>query len=50
MLKGLQHCLHQLVLVGDELLNMRVGIISLIVVVAALTVVVIPCVCHVRGF
>jgi hypothetical protein len=34
MIKSLQHCLHQLVLVGDELLNLGVG---LVVGVAILT-------------
>jgi hypothetical protein len=47
MLKGLQHCLHQLVLVGDELLKLRA---SLVVGVAALTVVVVPRVHHLRCF
>jgi hypothetical protein len=46
-LKCLQHYLHQLVLVGDELLKLRVG---LVVGVAALTVVVVPRVHHLRGF
>jgi hypothetical protein len=47
MLKGLQHYLHQLVLVGNELLNLRVG---LVVAVAALAFAVVPCVHHLRGF
>jgi hypothetical protein len=47
MLKGRQHFLHQLFLVGDELLKLRVG---LVVEVAALTVVVVPHVHHLRGF
>jgi hypothetical protein len=47
MLKGLQHILHQLVLDGNELLNLRVG---LIVGVAALAIVVVPHVHHLRGF
>jgi hypothetical protein len=47
MLKSLQHCLHQLVLVGNELFNLGV---RLVVGVAALTIVVVPCVHHLRGF
>jgi hypothetical protein len=47
MLKGLQYCLHQLVLVGNKLLNLTVG---LVVGVAALAVVVVPCVHHQSGF
>jgi hypothetical protein len=39
--------MHQLVLVGNELLNLRVG---LVVGVAALAVAVVPCVHHVSGF
>jgi hypothetical protein len=45
MLKGLQYCLHQLVLVGDELLNLRVDIIGL-VDVASLTIALVPRVHH----
>jgi hypothetical protein len=47
MLEGLQYYLHQLVLVGNEVLEMRVG---LVVGVAALAVAVIPCVHHLSGF
>jgi hypothetical protein len=47
MLKGLQYCLHQLVLVGNELLNLGVG---LVVGVATLAVIVVPCVFHLRRF
>jgi hypothetical protein len=47
MLKSLQHFLHQLVLVGNELFNLGVG---LDVGVATLTVAVLPCVHHLRGF
>jgi hypothetical protein len=47
MLKGLQYCLHQLVLVGNELLDLRV---VLIVGVATLSIIVVPCVHHPRGF
>jgi hypothetical protein len=47
MLKSLQHCLHQLVLVGNELSDLGVG---LVVGVAALTVAVVPRVHHLRGF
>jgi hypothetical protein len=47
MLKSLQHFLHQLVLVGNELFNLGVG---LDVGVAALTIAVLPCVHHLRGF
>jgi hypothetical protein len=47
MLKSLQHCLHQLVLVRNELFNLGV---LLVVGVAALTIVVVPCVHHLRGF
>jgi hypothetical protein len=47
MLKGLQYCLHQLILVGYKLLNLRV---SLVVGVAALAIEDVPCVCHLRGF
>jgi hypothetical protein len=47
MLKGLQHIIHQLVLDGNELLNLRVG---LVVGVAALAIVVVPHVHHLRGF
>jgi hypothetical protein len=47
MLESMQHYLHQLVLVGNGLLNLRVG---LVVGVSALAVVVVPCVHHLRGF
>jgi hypothetical protein len=47
MLKSLQHCLHQLVLVGTELFNLGVG---LVVAVSALVIAVVPCVDHLRGF
>jgi hypothetical protein len=47
MLKSLQHCLHQLILVGNKLYNLGVG---LVVGVAALAIVVAPCVHHLRGF
>jgi hypothetical protein len=46
MLKSLQHCLHQLVLVGNELFNLGVG---LVVGVAALGIAVVPCIHHLRG-
>jgi hypothetical protein len=39
--------MHQLVLVGNELLNLRAGTV---VGIAALAVVVVPCVHHLRGF
>jgi hypothetical protein len=47
MLKSLQHCLHQLVLVGNELFNLRVG---LVVGVATLAIAVVPCLHHLRDF
>jgi hypothetical protein len=47
MLKGLQYCLHQLILVGNEMLYLRVG---LVVGIATLTIAVVPCVHHLRGF
>jgi hypothetical protein len=47
MLKSLQYCLHQMVLDGNELLNLKVG---LVVGVASLAIVVVPCVHHLRGF
>jgi hypothetical protein len=47
MLKCLQHYLHQLVLVGKDLFNLGV---ALVVDVAALAIVVVPCVHHLRGF
>jgi hypothetical protein len=47
MLKSLQHCPHQLVLVGDELFILGVG---LVVGVAALAIAVVPHVHHLRGF
>jgi hypothetical protein len=45
MLESMQHYLHQLVLVGNGLLNLRVG---LVVGVSALAVVVVPYVHHLR--
>jgi hypothetical protein len=47
MLKSLQHYLHQLVLVGNELFNLGVG---LVIGVAALAIVVAPSVYHLGGF
>jgi hypothetical protein len=47
MLKSLQHCLHQLVLVGDELFELGVGIG---VGVAALAIAVVHHVHHLRCF
>jgi hypothetical protein len=47
MLESLQQCLHQMVLVGNELLDLRVG---LVVGVAALAIAVVPCVHHLRAF
>jgi hypothetical protein len=47
MLKSLQHHLHQLLLVGIELFDLGVG---LVVGVAALAVVVVPHVHHLRCF
>jgi hypothetical protein len=47
MLMGLQYYMHQVILVGNELLNLKVG---LVVGVAALAVAVVPCVPHLRGF
>jgi hypothetical protein len=47
MLKSLQHCLHQLVLVGNELFDLGVG---LVVGVATLTVALVPHVHHLRYF
>jgi hypothetical protein len=47
VLESSHHCLHQLVLVGDKLLKQRVG---LVVGVAALIVVVVSRVHHLRGF
>jgi hypothetical protein len=47
MLKSLQHYLHQLVLVGNEIFNLGVGFL---VDVATLSIVVVPCVHHMRGF
>jgi hypothetical protein len=46
MLKNLQHCLHQLILVGNKLFNLGVG---LVIGVAALAIVVVPYVHHLRG-
>jgi hypothetical protein len=46
MLKSLQHCLHQLVLVGDELLNLGVG---LVVGVGVVSIAIVPHVHHLRG-
>jgi hypothetical protein len=45
--KSLQHCLHQLILVGNKLFNLGVG---LVVGVAALAIVVVPHVHHLIGF
>jgi hypothetical protein len=39
--------MHQVILVGNELLNLKVG---LVVGVAALVVAVVPCVPHLRDF
>jgi hypothetical protein len=47
--KGLQHCLHQLVLVSDELLDLRVGFAGLVVAVAAMAIAVVPCAHHLLG-
>jgi hypothetical protein len=47
ILKGLQHCLHQLVLVSNELLDLRVG---LVLSNASLAIAVVPCVHHLRCF
>jgi hypothetical protein len=47
MLKSLQHYLHQLVLVGNELFDLRVG---QVVGVTALAIAVVPRVHHLRGF
>jgi hypothetical protein len=47
MLKSFQHYLHQVVLVGNELFNLGVG---LVVGVAAPAVAVVPLVHHLRGF
>jgi hypothetical protein len=47
MLKSLQHCLHQLVLVGDELFNLGVGPV---IGVATLAIAVVPHVHHLRSF
>jgi hypothetical protein len=47
MLKSLQHCLHQLVLVGNELFDLGVG---LVVGVATLTVALVPHVHHLKYF
>jgi hypothetical protein len=47
MLKGLQYYLHQLVLVGNELLDLRVGVVVEVVVLA---IAVVPCAHHLRGF
>jgi hypothetical protein len=47
MLTGLQYSMHQVILVGNELLNLKVG---LVVGVAALAIAVVPCVHHLRGF
>jgi hypothetical protein len=47
MLKSLQHYLHQLVLVGDELFELGVGVV---VGVAALAIAVVHHVHHLRCF
>jgi hypothetical protein len=47
VLESLQHFLHQLVLVGNELFNLGVG---LVVGVATLAIAVVHCVHHLRGF
>jgi hypothetical protein len=47
MLKGLWYCLYQLILVGNELFDLRVG---MVVGVASLAIAVVPCVHHLRGF
>jgi hypothetical protein len=47
VLKSLQHCLHQLVLVSNELLDLMV---RPVVGVAALAIVVVPCGHHLGGF
>jgi hypothetical protein len=47
MLKGFQYCLYQLVPVGNELQDLRVG---LVVSIATFAIAVVPCVHHLRGF
>jgi hypothetical protein len=47
MLKSLQHCLHQLILVDNKQFHLGVG---LVVGVAALSVAVVSCVHDLRGF
>jgi hypothetical protein len=47
MLRSLQHYLHQLVPISNELFNLGVG---MVVGVAALTVAVVPCAHDLRGF
>jgi hypothetical protein len=47
MLKSLQHCLHQLVLVGNERFDLVVGLVP---GVAALAIAVVPRVHYRRGF
>jgi hypothetical protein len=47
MLKSLQHYLHQLVLVGNEVFDLGVG---LVVGVATVAIAVVPRVHHLRGF
>jgi hypothetical protein len=53
-MKSLQYSLHQLIQDSNELLNLRVcmvAIIGLFVAVAGLAIaIVVPCVCHLRGF
>jgi hypothetical protein len=46
MLDGLQYCLHQLVLIGNELFDLRVGLVTGI---AALAIAVVPCIHYLRG-
>jgi hypothetical protein len=49
IVEGLQHCLHQLVLGGDQLfkVNIVVGVVVVVVVVAGLAIALaIPCVHH----
>jgi hypothetical protein len=46
MLKGLLYCLHLLVLVSNELLDLGVGLVGGVV---ALAITVVPCLHHLRG-
>jgi hypothetical protein len=49
IVEGLQHCLHQLVLGGDQLfkINIVVGVVFVVVVVAGMAIALaIPCVHH----